>query len=371
MNATHHGPLVLIAELTHRCPLRCAYCSNPLRLAERAEELGGDEWARVFAEASALGVMQVHLTGGEPLLRGDVVQIARAAAHAGTYPTLITSGLGCARRVLARTLVELALAGVGGVQLSFQDTEDAGARAVAGHGAIAHKVAFARLVREVGMSLTVNVVLHRANLHRLESFIELALDLDADRLELAHVQYHGWALLNQAALLPSAEQVERAAHEVAMAKLRHAGRMDISLVMADQHSGRARPCMGGWGRRALVVNPSGQVLPCHAAASLPLSHDSVRERALAEIWHQGAAFRAFRGEAWMEEPCRSCPERHVDFGGCRCQALAVTGRATAADPACRASRDHVRVLALRRGAARDDRKPPYRLRGYGGATGAE
>lgn len=358
-------PLVLIAELTHRCPLRCAYCSNPERLAPRSGELGTTAWGRVLSEAAELGVLQVHLTGGEPLLRDDLVAIAQLAVQAGLYPTLITSGLGRARAGAASLLVELVKAGVNAVQVSFQDTDEASARAVAGRCAWEEKQAFARLVREVGANLILNVVLHRRNLERLDTFVDLALELGADRLELAHVQYHGWARLNQAALMPTVEQVERAGRRAALAQLRHAGRIDIAHVMPDHHSGRAKPCMGGWGRRAIVVSPEGLVLPCHGASELPLDHDRVGARSLAEIWSHGPAFRAFRGEAWMEEPCRTCAERQKDFGGCRCQALALTGRMSAPDPACRHAPEHFEVVELRRRAAAPRAPADFRLRSYG------
>jgi PqqA peptide cyclase len=274
---------------------------------------------------------------------------------------------GCTRRKrwpATPRLGELAEAGVKAVQVSFQDTQSGPAVAVAGRDALLEKLEFARRVRELELSLTVNVVLHAANIERTPDFVQLALDLGADRLELAHVQYHGWARRNRSQLLPSAEQVDAAARVAALAKLRHSAELDIVLVMPDHFSGRAKPCMGGWGQRALVVSPDGQVLPCHAAGSLPFEHERVPGRRLADIWHDGVAFRAFRGEEWMEEPCKSCPARARDFGGCRCQAFALTGRATAADPACSLSPDHHELIELRRRASESSERAPFVLRSH-------
>jgi pyrroloquinoline quinone biosynthesis protein E len=239
---------------------------------------------------------------------------------------------------------------------------------VAGRDAHGEKLAFARAVTALGASLTVNVVLHRQTVRRVPEIVALALELGADRLELAHVQYHGWAELNRAALLPAEDDVLAAADAVAEAKLRHGARLDLVHVMPDYFSGRPKLCMGGWGRRALVVDPEGYVLPCHGARALPLEHERASARGLAEIWREGSAFRAFRGEDWMEEPCRSCPERERDQGGCRCQALAFAGRPTATDPACALSPLHERLVALTAPTARpDDVMPRYRLRQYTGA----
>lgn len=356
-------PRVLVAELTHRCPLRCAYCSNPDQLARPEHELSAEVWRDVFVQAAELGVYQAHLSGGEPLLRADVEPILGAALDAGLYTTLVTSGLAGPPGRARERLAALAARGLRVVQLSIQDTDARAATAVCGRDAGREKLAFARLARQLGLSLTLNVVLQRENIGRIAELIELALELGADRLELAHVQYQGWARHNREALLPSAAELERADRVVAEAKLMHAAALEILYVMADHHSGRAKPCMGGWGQRALVVAPDGMVLPCHAAVALPLEHDRVPTRPLADIWARGAAFTAFRGEAWMEEPCRSCPERGQDFGGCRCQAFELTGRERAADPACQRAPEHERVVRLRRQAETHRAPPRYRLRG--------
>lgn len=364
-------PLVLICELTHRCPLRCAYCSNPRSATGKSAELDTESWRRVIEEAAELGVLQVHLSGGEPLLRGDLAMIAAAAGSAGLYPTLISSGLGAgSASACLRRLDEVVSAGVRAVQVSVQDTNPAAAAAIAGRDALARKLEFARRVRALGASLTTNFVLHRENLARLPEFIELSLELGADRVELAHTQYYGWAELNQVALAPTRAQVDIADQVVAEAKRRHTAEIEILYIKADIYADRAKACMGGWGRRAIVVDPEGTVLPCHGARSLALTHEIVGDRSLATIWAEGSAFQAFRGESWMEEPCRSCPQRGHDFGGCRCQALALTGRATAADPACDQAPEHSRIVAIRRRAEQRPRRHPLLLRTLARSAGS-
>jgi pyrroloquinoline quinone biosynthesis protein E len=331
-------PLALLAELTHRCPLRCPYCSNPLELARASGELDAASWSRVFNEAAALGVLQVHFSGGEPLARRDLVDLVADATKAGLYVNLITSGI----RLDADRLANLVNAGLEHVQLSLQDSDPASGDRVAGlAGAQQSKHRVARLVREAGVPLTVNAVVHRQNLEHLEDIIELAETLGADRLEVAHVQYYGWALANRAALLPSREQLDRATATVEAARARLAGRLVIDYVVPDYYAHRPKSCMGGWGRRFLNVTPMGKVLPCHAAETLPgLRFPTVREASLAEIWYRSEAFARFRGTAWMSEPCRSCDRREIDWGGCRCQAFALTGDAARTDPVCALSADH-------------------------------
>jgi len=328
-------------------------------------------WRSVVEQAAELGVLQAHLSGGEPLLRADLARIAGAAAEAGLYTTLITSGLGAggASAWLER-LEEVVSAGVRAVQISIQDTNPAAAAAIAGRDALARKLEFARRVCELGASLTTNFVLHRENLARLPEFIALSLELGADRVELAHTQYHGWAALNRVALAPTRAQIDSADEVVAEATRRHSAEIEILYVKSDIHSDRAKPCMGGWGQRAIVVDPEGTVLPCHGARSLPLALETVGARSLATIWAQGPAFEAFRGEAWMEEPCRSCSERGHDFGGCRCQALALTGRATATDPTCDRAPDHEHIVAIRRRAEQRPRHRSLLLRTPAGSAGS-
>ncbi len=348
MTAPGH-PLGLLAELTHVCPLACPYCSNPLALEPRETELGTSEWARVFAEAAALGVLQVHLSGGEPASRRDLVEITGAARAAGLYTNLITSGIG----LDAARLERLRAAGLDHVQVSIQDSDPKSAERIAGRqGSHGRKLAVLAMVRDAGLALTVNAVIHRANIERMGEMIELAITAGAGRVEVAHAQYYGWALANRAALMPRRDQVARAMTEVARIRAANDDRIAIDLVVPDYYARRPKPCMGGWARRSLNVTPSGRVLPCHAAETIPgLVFWSVREHKLAEIWHHSPAFEAFRGTGWMREPCRSCDRRELDWGGCRCQALAIAGDAAEADPACELSPHHAAIAALAETAA--------------------
>jgi len=351
-----HSPLGLLAELTHRCPLGCPYCSNPLALDPRSEELDTQTWARVFKEAAGLGVLQIHLSGGEPGARRDLVEITAAAHACGLYTNLITSAVG----ITAATLHKLAECGLDHVQISIQDSEEKSADHIAGYqGAFARKRALAATVVDLKIPLTVNAVMHRANIDHLEDMVALALALGASRVEIAHAQYYGWALKNRSALMPTEEQVRRAAATVEELRRKHHGEIVIDAVVPDYHARLPKPCVGGWGRRSLNVTPSGKVLPCHAAESIPgLEFWSVREHALADIWAHSPAFKAFRGTDWMREPCLSCARRDIDFGGCRCQAFALTGDARATDPVCHLAPGHDIVQRL--AAVQDDVPYAYR-----------
>ena len=349
-------PLGLLAELTHRCPLGCPYCSNPVALESRTGELDAATWARVFREAASLGVLQVHLSGGEPAARRDLVDITAAAHDAGLYTNLITSAIGMTSGRL-RQLVDV---GLDHVQISIQDSEAFSSDLIAGYeGAYERKRALSSEVVQLKVPLTVNAVIHRANIDHIEDFVALALELGAGRVEIAHVQYYGWALRNRAKLMPTREQVERALHAVERMRKRYRGRIVIDAVTPDYFARFPKACVGGWGRRSLNVTPSGKVLPCHAAETIPwLEFWSVRDRPLADIWESSPAFSAFRGTGWMREPCASCPRREVDFGGCRCQAFAITGDAAQADPVCQLSPHHMlveRLAAIREEAAFDYR----------------
>ena len=351
-------PLGLLAELTHRCPLGCPYCSNPLELDRRSDELDTATWARVFREAAALGVLQVHLSGGEPGARRDLLDIVTAAHEAPLYTNLITSGVGLSKD----TLAALADAGLDHVQVSIQDSEPASADRIAGYdGAYARKTELAKEVVRLGMPLTVNVVVHRANIERIEAMVEQALALGASRVEIAHVQYYGWALANRAALMPSREQVMTAVERVEALRKSHHGRIVIDAVVPDYYARYPKPCVGGWGRRSLNVTPKGRVLPCHAAESIPgLEFWSVRDHSLEDIWQLSPAFNAFRGTDWMPEPCQSCARRDQDFGGCRCQAFLITGDARATDPVCHLAPAHDQLAALATSQAKADAAYTYR-----------
>lgn len=356
MSGVLQAPIGLLAELTHRCPLGCPYCSNPLALDSRADELDTATWARVFKEAAALGVLHVHLSGGEPAARRDLVEIVAAAREAGLYTNLITSAVG----LTVRTLSLLADAGLDHVQISIQDSEEGSADAIAGyHGAFGRKGALAKQVATFGLPLTINMVVHRANIGRIAEMVEMAVALGASRVEIAHVQYYGWALKNRAALMPTREQAEGALREVEILKIRYRGRIVIDAVVPDYYARYPKPCVGGWGRRSLNVTPAGKVLPCHAAETIPnLQFWNVREHSLLDIWSRSPAFNAFRGTEWMREPCRRCERRERDFGGCRCQAFLLTGDASAADPVCHLSPQHALIEAL--ASVRTDAPYTYR-----------
>ena len=350
------APLGLLAELTHRCPLGCPYCSNPLALDKRDDELDTATWGRVFHEAAALGVLQVHLSGGEPAARRDLPELVKAAREAGLYNNLITSAVG----LTSQNLAVLADAGLDHVQISIQDSDEISADHIAGYkGASARKHAIGREVVKLGLPLTINMVVHRANIARVASMVELALSLGASRVEIAHVQYYGWALKNRAALMPTREQVDQAVHQVEILRTKHHGQIVIDAVVPDYYARFPKPCVGGWGRRSLNVTPAGRVLPCHAAEVIPgLEFWNVSEHSLADIWRGSPAFLAFRGTDWMQEPCKSCARRDQDFGGCRCQAFMIVGDARAADPVCHLSPHH--PLIERLAAAREDAAYSYR-----------
>ncbi|HXS25377.1 MAG TPA: pyrroloquinoline quinone biosynthesis protein PqqE [Gemmatimonadales bacterium] len=328
---TSDRPTTLLAELTHRCPLHCPYCSNPLELIRGDAELSTDDWKRVFSQARDLGVLQLGLSGGEPLIRKDLEELAAHARSIGLYSTLVTSGLGLTRK-RAEALKD---AGLEHVQISIQDSDTANAERIAGVRSVKQKQAAVALVQELGFAFSINVVLHRGNLDRLGEIIDLAGSWGADRLELANTQYYGWGLKNRAALMPTREQVQRAKAIAEEAIERYRKKMQIIFVLPDYYEQYPKACYGGWGKLYVVVTPNGLALPCHAASIITsLSFPSVRDHSLEWIWQASPGFQAFRGDSWMKEPCRSCPRKAVDFGGCRCQAFALTGDAANTDPVC-------------------------------------
>jgi PqqA peptide cyclase len=341
--AAVEAPLGLLAELTHRCPLQCPYCSNPLALERANAELPTELWCDVLAQAADLGILQLHLSGGEPTARRDLEEIVAAAANNGLYVNLITAGV-----LLTKSRLEaLAGRGLDHVQISIQDSEADTADGIA-HYAGGHekKLEVARWVRALGLPLTLNAPIHRQNIANLPAIIELAVALGAERLEVAHVQYYGWALKNRQALMPTRAQVLDSAELIAAARARLKGVLVIDFVVPDYYALRPKPCMGGWGRGIITVTPSGKVLPCHAAQTIEgLAFENVQQRSLHSIWLESAAFQAFRGTGWMREPCRSCEFRELDWGGCRCQAFAFTGVAANADPACDKSSYHAAFTA--------------------------
>jgi pyrroloquinoline quinone biosynthesis protein E len=355
------APEGLLAELTHRCPLQCPYCSNPLALERVNREMSTGEWRNVFSQAAEMGVVQVHLSGGEPTLRTDLEEIVAHLRGLGLYSNLITAAVTLDRARLER-LVER---GLDHVQISFQDADPENSNRIGAiKGGFDRKMAVAGWLAELGVPLTVNAPIHRQNVENLEAIIALADRLGAIRLEVAHVQYYGWALRNRAALIPTYAQTMRSAEIVARAAERLKGVMAIDFVVPDYYARTPKPCMGGWGRRFLNVTPSGKVLPCHAAESIPgLSFDNVRERPLRDIWLNSQAFNAYRGTDWMREPCQTCDRREIDFGGCRCQAFALTGVAEHADPACVKSAFNAGIAALAVKEA-GDAPPPFVFRRF-------
>jgi PqqA peptide cyclase len=350
-------PYTLIAELTYRCPLKCPYCSNPVDLAAHDGELATDDWKRVFEEAEALGVMQVHFTGGEPLARQDLEELVAKARALGLYSNLVTSGIPLTKARLEK-LVAL---GLDHVQVSIQSARPDLNDTIAGYASHPQKLEVMRWVKACDLPLTMNVVLHRANLGEIDELVALAEDVGADRLELANTQYVAWALENRATLLPSRADLEAAAVKASAHKARLQGKMDVLFVKPDYFGTTPKACMDGWARRFIHMVPDGRVLPCHAATSITsLRFDDVRSRSLADIWEHSDALNAYRGEAWLQEPCKSCDRRTIDFGGCRCQAFALTGDAAATDPACHLSPQ--RAVVDRAHESREERRYLHRGR---------
>jgi pyrroloquinoline quinone biosynthesis protein E len=337
------NPLALIAELTHRCPLHCVYCSNPLELQARATELSTEDWSRVFQEAAALGVLQADFTGGEPLTRPDIVELIRAARAAGLYVNLITSGL----PLDESRLEALVQAGLDHFQLSFQGARQAIAQEISGTKAHTQKLRVLEWLKQHHVAVTLNFVIHRRNIEQLPGMLTLAESSSASRVEFANVQYYGWAFANRDGLLPTREQLMQSIDFLKKAQERLAGKIRVEYVVPDYYAKYPKPCMGGWGRKLMLITPSGDALPCHAARVIPgLSFESVNNRSLREIWEVSDAFQKFRGEAWMQEPCKACDRRSKDFGGCRCQAFLLAGEAAATDPVCSLSPQRPKVDAI-------------------------
>ena len=330
-------PYGLLAEVTHRCPLHCVYCSNPLALVERRDELSTADWLRVLGEAAELGVVQVHFSGGEPLVRGDLEPLVAECRRLGLYTNLITSGLGLTER-RAESLVS---AGLNSAQLSIQGDAAESTNLVAASKRFDKKEAAARIIRAAGLPLNMNVVLHRVNLARLDAIIDVCVSWGAERLELANAQYYGWALRNRDLLMPSRAQLDEAVGVYERRKAELGERMELLWILPDYYEPYPKPCMGGWAKTALTVAPDGAVYPCPVAGQITtIGFSSVRDHDLAWIWWNSEAFQAFRGTAWLADPCRSCPRKEIDFGGCRCQAFALTGDAARTDPVCMHSPDH-------------------------------
>lgn len=356
-------PLGLLAEITHRCPLQCPYCSNPLELVARSRELSTETWLDIIDQAAALGILQIHFSGGEPMARSDLALLVERAERRGLYANLITSGV----QLTAESLAPLVAAGLPHVQLSFQDIDPMAADTMSGYrGSLEKKLAAARAVTDAGLSLTANFVIQRENCARVPEMIALGLALGVHRIEIAHVQYHGWSMVNRARLLPSREQLDAVTQAVEAARARHAGRLVIDYVIPDYYAEYPKACMAGWGRRFINISPAGNVLPCHAAETITAAPiPNIATASLADIWANSALFNLYRGTGWMAEPCRSCDRRELDWGGCRCQALALTGDAAATDPVCSRSADRPWIDAALAEAVNG--AAPLVYRRYGGA----
>ncbi len=331
-------PLWLLAELTYRCPLHCVFCSNPVDYAQTHDaEMSTAQWCDVLTQARALGAAQLGFSGGEPMLRDDLEALVAHAHGLGYYINLITSGVGLNRERIGA----LKAAGLDHIQLSFQDSTRELNDFLSSTRTFELKRRVADLIKEHGYPMVMNCVLHRYNLPHVDKIIDLALELGADYLELANTQYYGWAWLNRAALMPTAQQLAEAEAVVARYRERIGPRCQILFVVPDYFEQRPKACMNGWGRVFMAIAPDGTALPCHSARTIPgLEFPRVDQHSLRHIWYESAAFNAFRGDAWMREPCRNCDERHRDFGGCRCQAQLLTGDARQADPVCSLSPHH-------------------------------
>ena len=335
-------PLWLLLELTYRCPLHCLFCYNPTEFAATGAELPTREWLRVLREARALGAVQLGLSGGEPLLREDLETIVAEAHGLGFYTNLITSGIGMTEERIAA----LKSAGLDHIQLSFQDSTRELNDFLSSTRTFELKARVAGLIRKYDYPMVLNVVLHRLNIDHVGEILAMAERLGAQYVELANTQYYGWAWLNRAHLLPSRAQLERAEEVTRRVRERLGAAMQIYFVVPDYFATRPKACMNGLGSVFLAVTPDGTALPCHAARMLPgITFPNVRAQDVRSIWHESEAFNRFRGDAWMKEPCRSCPEKERDFGGCRCQAYLLTGDAANADPVCELSPHHGLVTA--------------------------
>ncbi|HLD64774.1 MAG TPA: pyrroloquinoline quinone biosynthesis protein PqqE [Pseudomonas sp.] len=334
-------PVWLLLELTYQCPLQCVFCSNPRNFAEfRRDELSTAEWIDVMTQARALGALQIGFSGGEPTLRKDLEVLVAEADRLGYYTNLITSGIG----LTEARLRALKAAGLRHIQLGFQSTDRATAQQLAGVDCLERKLAMARAIKAQGFPMVLNVPISRQNIAQVPEIIAFAAELGVEYLELANVQYYNWALLNRDQLMPTREELQRAEAQVREARSRLGERLTIFFVIPDYYEGRPKACMNGWGAIHLTIAPNGNVLPCSQAGSFKdLTFPNIREQPLEQIWRDSPIFNLYRGDAWMPEPCRSCDEKEKDFGGCRCQALLLTGSGDNTDPACSKSPDHALV----------------------------
>jgi pyrroloquinoline quinone biosynthesis protein E len=342
-------PLWLLAELTYRCPLQCPYCSNPLDFAKHEDELSTEQWINIMQQARELGAAQLGFSGGEPLVRQDLETLVAAAREMGYYTNLITSGIGMDES----RVTKLKKAGLDHIQISFQaSSEELNNRIAGSHKAFQQKIAMAKAVKQAGYPMVLNYVLHRDNIDEIEHILNLSLELQADYVELANTQYHGWAFQNRSHLLPTPAQLRKAEAITNEFRSKADTKMQIFFIVPDYYQDRPKACMGGWGSIFLTVSPDGKALPCHNAGMLPLEFPDLKADSVKQAWYESLAFNAFRGDDWMREPCRSCDEKHQDFGGCRCQAMMLTGDPTNADPVCAKSPHHQQLQQFVQGSAK-------------------
>ena len=331
------SPRWLVAELTYRCPLQCAFCSNPLDFSRYKQELSTEDWLRVLQEARDIGVVQLGFSGGEPLVRQDLEVLVGEARQMGYYTNLITSTLG----MNEERLEKLQKAGLDHIQVSFQAPEEALNDKIAGTTSFLHKKRMTKAIKAAGLPVVLNIVIHKDNIDKMRDILEMCIELNVDYVELASAQYYGYALKNRDLLLPTREQLQKAeavAHEY-QEKLK--GVMKIFYVIPDYYEKRPKPCMNGWGSMFLTVDPEGLALPCHSAKLIPnIDFPNVKDQDIRSIWYDSPGFNHYRGYGWMKEPCASCDEKEKDFGGCRCQAFLLTGDADATDPVCDKSPEH-------------------------------
>jgi coenzyme PQQ biosynthesis protein E len=355
-------PFWLLAELTYRCPLQCPYCSNPVEIAQIKDELDTESWIRVMTEARKLGAVQLGFSGGEPLVREDLIELVAEGRRLGYYTNLITSGIGLTTDKVAA----LKQAGLDHIQVSFQASGAELNDLIAGSNkAFNQKIAMTKEIKRQGYPMVLNFVLHRQNIEQVDRILDLAVELQADYVELANTQYYGWAFHNRAELLPSRQQLQDAEAVVQHYRDKIGARMKIIFVVPDYYENRPKRCMNGWGNIFLTVTPDGTALPCHSARQLPLQFPNVREWSVADIWQASPGFNTFRGDDWMREPCRSCPEKAKDLGGCRCQAFMLTGDSANADPVCDKSPHNNRIREIvNQAQLSDGRVKPMLMRNW-------
>lgn len=331
------NPLWLLAEITYKCPLHCVFCYNPVDYTNYGQELSTDDWLRVLRQGRELGATQLGFSGGEPLMRDDLEVLVTEARSLGYYSNLITSGIGLNEKRIAA----FKQGGLDHIQLSFQDSTREMNDFLSSTRTFDLKQKVAKLIKQYDYPMVLNCVLHRHNIDHVQQILEMAEAMEAEYVELANTQYYGWAYVNRDQLLPTREQLKRAEEVTNRFRERVGNKMRIFFVVPDYYEERPKACMNGWGALFLTVTSDGLALPCHEARQLPgLAFPNVRDHDLRWIWYDSPGFNQYRGDGWMKEPCRSCPEKTKDFGGCRCQAFMLTGDATNADPVCSLSPHH-------------------------------